>query len=350
MGENGDAPGAEAATGVSVLLRHAREAAGIDIATVARKLRIRANYLHAIENGHYTDLPGRTYAIGFVRAYAEFLDLDSGEILRRFKLECDAFADRPELIFPSVVSESSLPGAKILALALVAAGVAYGGWYFYQTRSLSLSDSVPALPDRLASLIRQPVGDGSEVVPVPRGTSSAPAPLRADPVPMVISSAQMSASQTVAASGAAKPAEETPPAQPAEAQSAQSETEREDSGGADEALSVVETVHPAPAQAAAPAESAETGEASSARVVLRVDQDCWVEIRNPQGQLIYSRLFRRGDSYPVPPRPGLVLTVGNAGAMTILVDGKALPSLGRLGMVRRDIALDPEALTAALGE
>lgn len=349
MGENDGAPGAEAATGVSALLRHAREAAGIDVASVARKLRIRPNYLQAIEDGQYTALPGRTYAIGFVRAYAEFLDLDSGEILRRFKSECDAFADRPELVFPSVVSESSLPGAKILALALVAAGIAYGGWHFYQTRSLSLSDSVPALPDRLASLIRQPVGDGSEVVPVPRETGGASAPLRADPAPMVISSAPPSIPQAVGAGRAAKPAEEIPPAQPAEAQSAQSETEREDSGGADEALSVVETVHPAPAQAA-PAESAETGEASAARVLLRVDQDCWVEIRNPQGQLIYSRLFRRGDSYPVPPRPGLVLTVGNAGAMSILVDGKALPSLGRLGMVRRDIALDPETLTAAMGE
>lgn len=347
MGEDGGAPGAETA-GIGALLRHAREAAGMDVAAVARKLRIRPNYLQAIEDGNYTDLPGRTYAIGFVRAYAEFMDLDSAEILRRFKLECAAFADRPELVFPSIVSESSLPGAKILVLALIAAGIAYGGWHLYQTRSLSLPDSVPALPDRLASLVRQPVGDGSEVVAVPRTTDAAPAPLRADPAPVsVFSSTTSSSSQTGETAPAAKPAEEAVPASPPEPQSA--ETDMEDSGGADEALPVVETVHPAPVQPA-PAESGEMAEAASARVLLRVDQDCWVEIRNPQGQLIYSKLLRRGDSYPVPPRPGLVLTVGNAGAMTILVDGKALPSLGRLGMVRRDIALDPETLSAALGE
>ena len=83
-------------------------------------------------------------------------------------------------------------------------------------------------------------------------------------------------------------------------------------------------------------------------MTLKADEDCWIEIRDSTtGQVIHSRLLRKGENYSVPNRSGLMLTAGNAGAMTIIVDGKAMPPLGRLGMVRRDIALDPDRLSGA---
>jgi len=41
-----------------------------------------------------------------------------------------------------------------------------------------------------------------------------------------------------------------------------------------------------------------------------------------------------------PDRPGLKLLTGNAGALEILVDGETVPSIGPVGRVRRDVALD----------
>ena len=57
---------------VAVLLRESREHSGETINDIADVLRIRQTYHKAIEDGRFTELPGQTYAIGFVRAYAEY--------------------------------------------------------------------------------------------------------------------------------------------------------------------------------------------------------------------------------------------------------------------------------------
>jgi cytoskeleton protein RodZ len=74
------------------LLRHQRESRGLDLGAVAAVLRIKPRYLAALEAGRPDWLPGPTYAIGFVRAYAEHLGLDGSEVLRRFKQESAALA------------------------------------------------------------------------------------------------------------------------------------------------------------------------------------------------------------------------------------------------------------------
>jgi hypothetical protein len=38
------------------------------------------------------------------------------------------------------------------------------------------------------------------------------------------------------------------------------------------------------------------------------------------------------------------MRTGNAGALSIVVDGKPAPSIGPLGTLRRNVVLDPDAL------
>ena len=54
---------------------------------MAGQLHIRLAYLKAIEDGRFKDLPGLTYASGFVRSYADYLGLDGEEMVRRFREE-----------------------------------------------------------------------------------------------------------------------------------------------------------------------------------------------------------------------------------------------------------------------
>src|SRR3954468_8431768 len=70
---------------VGRLLCATRMRLGKDLQEIAKVLHIRYNYLVAFEDGRYEDLPGQAYAMGFVRAYADHLDLDGAEIVRRFK-------------------------------------------------------------------------------------------------------------------------------------------------------------------------------------------------------------------------------------------------------------------------
>ena len=78
---------------------------------------------------------------------------------------------------------------------------------------------------------------------------------------------------------------------------------------------------------------------------MRASDDCWIEIRDAGGEIINSHLLHKGDTFPVPPQLGETLTVGNAGALVVLLDGNALPPLGKAGMVRHDVPIDPERLT-----
>src|SRR5262245_40604116 len=88
--------------GVGELLRMTRERQGQELQSVANQLRIRLAYLQAIEDGRFRDLPGSTYAVGFVRSYADYLGLDGGDVVRRFREEAARVRGRPKLVFPAV--------------------------------------------------------------------------------------------------------------------------------------------------------------------------------------------------------------------------------------------------------
>src|ERR1700685_861855 len=60
---------------VGEVLQERREELGLELDEIGAMLRIKPGYLAALEQGRTHDLPGPTYAIGFVRAYAEFLGL-----------------------------------------------------------------------------------------------------------------------------------------------------------------------------------------------------------------------------------------------------------------------------------
>lgn len=76
-------------------LHAVREASGLTIAEAASRTHIKEAHLAAIEEMNVSGLPPRPYAIGFVKTYAEFLDLDAGEIVARFKEDAGYSAPEP---------------------------------------------------------------------------------------------------------------------------------------------------------------------------------------------------------------------------------------------------------------
>jgi len=157
---------------VGTLLRQARERSGQSLASAAQQLRIRETYLRAIEEGDFRLLPGATYAVGFLRSYADHLGLDPQEIVRRFREEVEELGRRTQLVFPAAPAEGKIPGGAILLIAAVVALVGYGGWYFLSERDGSIADLVPAVPSGLQQLF----GSDSESTTTPTVAEVAPAP------------------------------------------------------------------------------------------------------------------------------------------------------------------------------
>src|SRR5262245_32366074 len=80
---NGDTP----LESVGQDLRHARQKRGEELDQIARVLKVRKDLLEAIEESNMEALPGRAYAIGFVRSYADYLGLDPNNAVERLKAE-----------------------------------------------------------------------------------------------------------------------------------------------------------------------------------------------------------------------------------------------------------------------
>ena len=177
---------APAGPSVSETLRSTRMAHGYDLRDVAAMLRIRYPYLLAIEEGRFDELPGSTYAIGFLRSYAECLGLDPDAVVTRYKEEAAGTVRRQELYLPTPAAEGGrASGGTLLLGTLVLAGVVYGGWYYLSATDRTVTDLVPALPDRLVSLLDGVPAKPATPTPEPAGTAAQPGAEPSVPAPVV---------------------------------------------------------------------------------------------------------------------------------------------------------------------
>lgn len=274
------------ASRVGAELRAARQRLGWQLPDVAASLRIRLPFLQAIEDGRIADLPGNAYAVGFLRTYAATLGLDAAEVARRFRAEAQEVNQKTELAFPAPVPDRGVPAGAVVLLGVLLAVGAYAAWYGLSGEIRAPAPTVSAVPERLA----------------PLADRAAPPP---NPPPQVAS---------VLPNTPAPSAAPTPPPPVA---------------------------LPAPVAVAPPAPPV-----SESRMVLRLKADAWIQVRERQGQVLLNRVMRGGESWPVPKGAQLLLTTGNAGGTELVVDGQPTPPLGAVGVVRRDVALEPDALKA----
>lgn len=331
-----------APSAVGGLLRATRMRHGLSLNDVSAALRIRRDYLDAIEHGRAEALPAPAYAIGFVRSYAAALGLDQEEVARRYRLEAGFTARRkPELTFPAPVPERGVPAGALVIVGVILAAALYGGWYYLTDTGQRLADVVPNLPERLArieTMITPAPAPAEAPAPAPAASTTPPSPAEA---PLASLPAPAAPAVTLPPSGSW-------PTGPAVTPQSLMPPRRSDPSAAN-AAPVTGAVADAPATP--PATEAATYGATGAeagRVLLRARADTWIQVRErATGSVLFNRVLRPGETYRVPERSGLVMTTGNAGGLDVLIEGEALPSLGGQGVVRRDLPLEPAALRQA---
>ena len=356
-GTDTDTKGPDANTAqeaVGMLLATTRKARGLDVADVARVLRISQKYLEALEDGRNEDLPGTAYAIGFVRSYGEHLNLDGEEIVRRYKDEAEGLGGKSDLIFPKPIPDGGVPGGAVLGLGVLLAAVAYGVWYYNSNNDAVSIVRVEAVPEDLAvAQVTEPAAVVEAVVEqAPAVVEQVTAP--AEPV-------QAAAVEEAAAEAAPAPEVESvveavvePVVEPVEEAAVEPVAEAVAEPVVEAAAEpvtepVVEAVTETAADVSpvteAPVTKAPVGNKGPSRITVRAKSSSWIQVRDSVAdRLLFTRLLREGDEYEVPDRSGLRLMTGNAGALELLVDGDVVPALGDVGEVRRDVELDPEKL------
>ena len=126
-------------------LRQAREAQGLDIGEVAQRTRVPQRHLEAIERGDYNALPATTYAMGFAKAYARTVGVDTAELGRDLRGELSQTYSRPVREIYEASDPRRMPGPGVVVggvivavLLLIAVGI------FYGTDLFRTSDAPPA--------------------------------------------------------------------------------------------------------------------------------------------------------------------------------------------------------------
>lgn len=123
---------------VGEILRTVREEKRRTLAQVAAAIHVREENLHRLEEGYYQDLPADVYVRGFLRSYAEYLNLNVSKILRLYNKERGiqdhlahkqtAGMNQPKKIHSPLLIPRLIKTAVIVAIVLIA--VLYLVWQF----------------------------------------------------------------------------------------------------------------------------------------------------------------------------------------------------------------------------
>ena len=290
-------------------LRQARESNGWSLAEVALKLNLTTTSLGNLEAGAFDKLPGHTFARGYIRAYAKLLGIDQAVLVQEF----DQFTGTDSqgsnvhglgrIEEPVRVSHTIL---RIVSLLLLIAVIGGGFIWWQDQTSLRSKDLISNALEHvevesadgttqihpLDEPEDQAVAQGEAAAgtnldlqagqaPVEAGTESAPAVVApapaASPTPAPVTAAQV-------------------PAAPAPA--------------------------PVAPTVAAPVAQAPASVAGDGRLQITYVADCWTQVTDGNGKVLFSALKRKGDTLDQVGKPPLTLRLGFARGAQVAYNGQ----------------------------
>jgi cytoskeletal protein RodZ len=279
-------------TSIGETLRRERLKRNLELGPIAQELRISSRFLEAIEAGQFDKLPGGVFTRSFIVQYARLLGIDEEEIAGELRRTLDPPPEVPEFVeapkpadsaihVPRVEEwegvgksrfrwSSSLSAAALVVAVMLVCSGLYAWWQ--HTRRLAPAHESPPL---------------AAVAAVPQ----APPPAAMQPPPSPADGPSTAPTATQPPSGTPLPA---PPAAP-----------------------------PVPA----------SNPNAAVRVELTADEPVWVLVRN-DGKYLFSGTLGARESRTFEATSTVLLRLGNAGGVTVTLNGKPVGPLGPKGQVR----------------
>lgn len=257
-------------TSIGETLRRERLRQNLELGQISQELKISSRMLAAIEDEKFDRLPGGLFSRSFVRQYARYLGLDADEIAGQLEPLLEPVPKDPYLV------AAVQPPAKPVQVPPVDHWEAVGG------RSLSFRSPLAALGLVLVAMFgcagvyawwlrtRHPMAAHEQPASVPEGPGAAQ-----------LAPALRSAAGTVDL--------RTP--------------------------------------------GAELNPNAAVRVELTAAEQVWVSVKS-DGRYLFSGVLQANQSRVVDANATVLLVIGNAGGVSIQLNGKPIGSLGPRGQVR----------------
>ncbi|AEV61051.1 RodZ domain-containing protein [Pseudomonas ogarae] len=302
-------------------LRQARESNGWSLAEVALKLNLTVASLGNLEAGAFDKLPGHTFARGYIRAYAKLLGMDQTVLVQQFDQYTGSDAQGSSVHSLGRIEEPVRVSHTILRIVslLLLIAVIGGGFVWWQDQaSLRSKEPVAMNPEHVEvegadgttqihpldepedQAVVEGQAEGETALALPQGQDAsdteagaepaAPAPAPAAPTAPAAPIAPAPAAPSTPAPTAAAPATHAAPAAPV-----------------------------VPAAPAAPTPAPAAGEG---QVQIQFVADCWTQVTDGNGKVLFSGLKRKGDSTSINGKPPFAVRLGYARGAQVSYNGQ----------------------------
>ncbi|CAI8905000.1 cytoskeleton protein RodZ [Pseudomonas sp. IT-P74] len=298
-------------------LRQARESNGWSLAEVALKLNLTTTSLSNLEAGAFDKLPGHTFARGYIRAYAKLLGMDQAVLVRQFDQSTGTDSQGSNVHSLGRIEEPVRVSHTILRIVslLLLVAVIGGGFVWWQDQtSMRTKDLIGLAPEH----VEVEGADGTtQIHPLDEPEDQAVAEGQSE------GGTALALPQADAPAEAPEPAQATAPAAPA----------APTTPAAPVVAAPVTPVTPAPAAPVVPAPVATTpiapvapapaaSVAGQGQVQVQFTSDCWTQVTDGSGKVLFSGLKRKGDSLAVNGKPPFAVRLGFARGAQVSYNGQ----------------------------
>ncbi|KAF1029429.1 MAG: Cytoskeleton protein RodZ [Pseudomonas sp.] len=288
-------------------LRLARESNGWSLAEVALKLNLTPTSLGNLEAGAFDKLPGHTFARGYIRAYAKLLGIDQAALVQEFDQITGTDSQGSNVHGLGRIEEPVRVSHTILRIVslLLLIAVIGGGFVWWQDQT---SQRNKDLTTNALEHVEVESADGTtQIHPLDEPEDQAAA--QAQTTPETTPETAAAPEQPVEQSASAQPPATVPaPAPAAPATPAHTPA------------TAAPTTAPAAPVATTPAAPALI--AGDGRIQITYIADCWTQVTDGNGKVLFSGLKRKGDTLDQGGKPPLTLRLGFARGAQVAYNGQ----------------------------
>lgn len=379
-------------------LTDARRKMKLRVPSIARELHIKESYLKALESDNYLELPGRAYALGFLRTYAEYLELDADAMVREVS-EAGVFETAEHLDIPSPLDQGGLPTKQVVIIALlllILTLIAWKGYEMYAQKPVdnetvveetidpitenaqsigeSIEHAVDTVKEQVGSVlesVKETAAEASDkelvdetaqtventgeevstesqevledimqaVVEPSKNTAQAP---KAQEQPMVIKAEKMLSEQAKEVAEEAKKAVEATRLAVSRGIAPKLNKVEDAAKSVEEDLLTEELETAETVEKTAPIVNEKP---AGARIKMLAHRDVWFQIRR-DGRVLINRTLQPNEAYWVRPREGQLIDVGRTSDLEIFVDGNSFGRLSNKAWNAKGVPLNADYLVS----
>ena len=303
-------------------LRLARENQGLTIQEIASRLRLSSKQIEAIEADEFAKLPEATIVRGFIRNYAKQLKINAQPLLDAYSTLVPSNSPHGLIVKPSAnmkITSYKKPNTLrnvLIGLALLAG---FGAWWFYfnyveKPSPTKLTGNGPATSE-VGTESTEPGGALPEV--------ALPAAERAPEPPQVTTELNLPPAATPASPAAVSSTTSQAPAVVNSVNNAVVQNSPVPNSPVPNAQLTAATTLSSALPEATQA-SAQPTPTNMARLEFSANQETWIDVVDAAGKEVYNKTLFAGSRERIDVTPPVNVTVGNAGATSMSMNGKSV--------------------------